>query len=84
MLHRLVRGVFGGELRGERRRLARALEARAPGDDQATTLPETSVIVTIVLLNVAVMCAMPVWTFFLTFLALGLPLCFRHLLVAVR
>src|SRR5690349_18797957 len=37
VLHRLLRGVFGSELRGERRRLARALEpARAgarPRDD---------------------------------------------------
>ena len=39
VLHRLVRGVFGGELRRERRRLARALEAlharRRPGNDVA-------------------------------------------------
>src|SRR5678815_994332 len=39
VLHRLLRGVLGGELRGERRRLARALEAagtgRRPRDDVA-------------------------------------------------
>src|SRR5712691_2741358 len=31
MLHRLLRGVLGGDLGGERRRLARALEALGPG-----------------------------------------------------
>jgi len=45
-----------------------------PADDQATTLPETSVIVTIVLLNDAVMWAMPLWMFLRTFLAFGLAL----------
>ena len=35
----LCGGVFGGELRRERRRLARALEALTPADDQATMLP---------------------------------------------
>ena len=69
MLHRLVRGVLGRELRGERRRLARALEARAPADDQEITLPDTSVIVTMVLLNVDWMWTMPLWMFFLPFLA---------------
>src|SRR5262245_7949905 len=49
------------------------LKPFTPADDQATTLPETSVMVTIVLLKEAVMWAMPLWMFFLTFLALGLP-----------
>src|SRR5438552_14498126 len=39
VLHRLLGGVFSGELRGERRRLARALEparaGRRPRDDVA-------------------------------------------------
>src|SRR5690242_6721458 len=47
------------------------LKPFTPADDQATTLPETSVIVTMVLLNDAVMCAMPLWMFFLTFLTFG-------------
>src|SRR4051812_41434823 len=53
--------------------LREPLKPFTPADDQATTLPETSVIVTIVLLNDAVMWAMPLWMFFLTFLTLGLP-----------
>src|SRR5215471_20390414 len=52
--------------------LREPLKPFTPADDQATTLPETSVMVTMVLLNEAVMWAMPLWTFFLTFLALAL------------
>src|SRR5215471_6406983 len=52
--------------------LREPLKPFTPADDQATTLPETSVMVTIVLLNEAVMCAMPLWMFFLTFLVLAL------------
>jgi hypothetical protein len=51
VLHRPARGGLGGQLRGERRRLARALEA------QEITAPVGSVIETIVLLNVLLMCA---------------------------
>src|SRR5213592_736684 len=54
--------------------LREPLKPFTPDDDHATTLPETSVMVTMVLLNDAVMCAMPLWMFFLAFLALGLPL----------
>src|SRR5215831_20601213 len=54
--------------------LREPLNPFTPADDQATTLPETSVMVTMVLLNDAVMWAMPLWMFFLTFLALGLAL----------
>ena len=52
--------------------LREPLKPRTPADDHATTLPATSVIVTIVLLNVDWMCAMPVWTFFLDLLLLRL------------
>src|SRR5204863_7761427 len=52
--------------------LREPLKPFTPDDDQATTLPETSVIVTIVLLNEAVMWAIPLWMFFLTFLTFGL------------
>src|SRR5215467_5254075 len=51
--------------------LREPLNPFTPADDQATTLPETSVIVTMVLLNEAVMWAMPLWMFFLTFLTFG-------------
>src|SRR5215471_20307872 len=54
--------------------LREPLNPFTPADDQATTFPETSVMVTIVLLNDAVMWAMPLWMFFLTFLALDLAL----------
>ena len=54
--------------------LREPLNPLTPDDDQATTFPETSVIVTIVLLNDAVMWAIPLWMFFLTFLAFGLGL----------
>src|SRR3954468_19645143 len=47
--------------------LREPLKPHVPALDQATTLPETSVIETIVLLNVALMCATPVWMFFRTF-----------------
>src|SRR5215471_17752455 len=58
------------------------LKPFTPDDDQATTLPETSVIVTIVLLNDAVMWAMPLWMFLRTFLAFGLGL-FSGVVVAM-
>ena len=54
--------------------LREPLNPFTPDDDQASTLPDTSVIVTIVLLNDAVMWAMPLWMFFLTFLALDFGL----------
>src|SRR6266568_1568824 len=47
--------------------LREPLKPRTPADDQETTLPLTSVMVTIVLLNVDWMWQMPLWTFFLTF-----------------
>src|SRR6185295_8401882 len=53
--------------------LREPLKPFTPADDHATTLPDTSVMVTIVLLNDAVMWAMPLWMFFFAFLALGLP-----------
>ena len=59
MLHGLAAGMLGRDLGGERRRLARALEALRPDDDQAIVLPCASVIVIIVLLNVAFTCATP-------------------------
>src|SRR6266481_3049819 len=54
--------------------LREPLKPLTPDDDQATTFPDTSVMVTMVLLNDAVMWAMPLWMFFLTFLALDLTL----------
>src|SRR5215831_8312058 len=48
------------------------LKPFTPADDHATTFPETSVMVTMVLLNDAVMWAMPLWMFLRTFLALAL------------
>src|SRR4029077_2072388 len=50
------------------------LNPLTPDDDQATTFPDTSVIVTIVLLKDAVMWAIPLWMFFLTFFDFGLGL----------
>src|SRR5277367_1121791 len=47
--------------------LREPLNPHVPADDHATTLPLTSVMLTIVLLNVAEMCATPVWMFFRTF-----------------
>src|SRR5215468_3634558 len=47
--------------------LREPLNPQVPADDHATTLPLTSVIETIVLLNVAEMWATPVWMFFRTF-----------------
>src|SRR3954471_13033178 len=47
--------------------LREPLKPRTPADDHDTTLPETSVMVTMVLLNVDWMWQMPLWTFFLTF-----------------
>src|SRR5678810_933822 len=46
--------------------LREPLKPHAPADDQEITFPDTSVMVTIVLLKVELMCATPVWTFFLT------------------
>ena len=67
VLRRLARCLFGSELRGERRALARALEAARAGARPGDHVALMSVMVTIVLLNVDWMCAMPVETFFLTF-----------------
>src|SRR5262245_45581599 len=47
--------------------LRELLSPHVPALDHATTFPETSVIETIVLLNVAEMWATPVWMFFRTF-----------------
>src|SRR5690242_21877773 len=47
--------------------LREPLRPHVPALDHATTLPLTSVIETIVLLNVAEMWATPVWMFFRTF-----------------
>src|SRR5581483_9002444 len=47
--------------------LREPLKPRTPADDHETTFPETSVIVTIVLLNVDWMWQMPLWTFFFVF-----------------
>src|SRR3569833_3052256 len=47
--------------------LRELLKPHVPALDHATTFPLTSVIDTIVLLNVAEMCATPVWMFFRTF-----------------
>jgi hypothetical protein len=53
--------------------LREPLNPHVPAEDHATTFPETSVIETIVLLNVAEICATPVWMFFRTyFLAFAL------------
>src|SRR5690606_4212963 len=46
--------------------LREPLKPRAPALAQESALPLTSVIVTIVLLKVDLMCAMPAYTFFLT------------------
>ena len=76
VLLRGARGLLGGELRGERRGLARALEARrCRRSPSESVLPWRSVIVTIVLLNVDLMWAWPWATFFFSrrfvFFALG-------------
>src|SRR3954453_16420295 len=47
--------------------LREPLKPRTPADAHDTTFPETSVMVTMVLLNVDWMWQMPLWTFFLTF-----------------
>jgi hypothetical protein len=47
----LLAGIFGGDLGGIRRRLARALETHLPADDQEMALPCASVMVIMVLLN---------------------------------
>src|SRR5262245_56674054 len=49
--------------------LREPLKPFTPADDHATTFPDTSVMVTMVLLNEAVMWAMPLWMFLRTFLA---------------
>src|SRR5688572_19719313 len=51
--------------------LREPLKPRTPADDHATTFPDTSVMVTTVLLNVDWMWAIPLWTFFLTFFFLS-------------
>jgi hypothetical protein len=55
----LLGGIFSGDLRGIRGRLARALEPILPADDQAIALPCASVMVIMVLLNVEFTCATP-------------------------
>ena len=67
-LVRFFRGFVGSLLRGERSALARALNPRAPADDCAMRLPSRSVIEIIVLLKEAATCAMPIGTFFFSFL----------------
>lgn len=58
VLLRATGGRLGGHLRGERRGLPGALEADVvEAEAQEITLPEGSVIETIVLLNVLLMCA---------------------------
>ena len=52
MLHRLGGRVTRGHLSGERGGLAAALETAGPAVDQGITLPDMSVIVMMVLLNV--------------------------------
>src|SRR6185312_3981759 len=47
--------------------LREPLKPRTPADDHETTFPLTSVIVTMVLLNVDWMWQMPLWTFFFVF-----------------
>jgi len=51
--------------------LREPLNPLTPAEDQDTTFPETSVMVTMVLLNEAVMCAIPLWMLFFAFLALA-------------
>src|SRR5256885_7056752 len=50
--------------------LREPLNPLTPAEDQATTFPETSVMVTMVLLKEAVMWAIPLWTLLRTFFAL--------------
>ena len=64
VLHRLARGQLGGLGGRIRRALARALEPDQPGAAPAITPPVGSVMVTIVLLNVAWMWRVPDGTFF--------------------
>jgi hypothetical protein len=64
MLLRPAGGRFGGHLRGIRSGLTRSLEPHLTGLAQEITLPCGSVIETIVLLNVLLMCATPWATFF--------------------
>jgi hypothetical protein len=59
VLHGAAGGGLGGHLGGERGGLARALEADLAGDAHEITAPVGSVIETIVLLNVLLMCAWP-------------------------
>src|SRR4051812_20819120 len=51
--------------------LREPLKPFTPAEDQATTLPETSVMVTMVLLKEAVTCTIPLCTFLRAFLTLG-------------
>ena len=66
----LLRGVFGGPAGGKRGALAAPLKPTVPADAHEMVSPLGSVIVTMVLLNVDLMCAMPRVTplriFFLT------------------
>ena len=57
--HGLASGVLGGHLRRERRRFARPLEALAAGRGPGIALPWASVMVIMVLLNVAATRATP-------------------------
>ncbi len=61
-LRRLFRRLLSGHLPGERRAFARAFEAGGPVLAQHKASPLVSVIVTVVLLNVALMKAMPTVT----------------------
>src|ERR1700749_1869065 len=68
--------------------LREPLKPRTPADDHDTVLPLTSVMVTMVLLNVDWMWQMPLWTFFLTFffaaLAMMILYCFAGAGAATR
>lgn len=59
MLLRAAGGRLGGHLRGEGVDLREPLKPTWPAEAQEITLPEGSVIETIVLLNVLLMCAWP-------------------------
>src|SRR5579883_2472848 len=59
VLHRLAAGILGGDLRRVRVDLREPLKPWLPDDDHAIALPWASVIVIIVLLNVALTWAVP-------------------------
>jgi hypothetical protein len=59
MAHCLARGILSHHLGSISSAFARTFEATLPALDHPITLPFTSVIVTIVLLNVASTCATP-------------------------